>query len=82
MPNENEHLQHLEATLEQLRIQNLLLSSILKGVLHGLPSDIAQEVAESVRYALEDEAGRLEYEAHPLADYFHEAAEDFFRSTR
>lgn len=80
--NEIERLNYLESHLEQLRIENLMLSRILSGILHGLPLDLAQDVAESVRMALEDEASRLAYEDHPLADFFHESTEQFFIPNR
>lgn len=77
-----ERLNHLEHGQDALHAQNRVLAAAVKGLLHAMPADAAQDAAEAVQLAFEDELAELDYHASPLADAFREAAEAFFRAKR
>lgn len=82
MDDFEQRLEYLEAANETLRVQNRVLAAALKGFLHALPADMAQDAAESIQAAFEDEAAELAYENEANADLFQDAAYEFFRNKR
>lgn len=72
-------LDYLEASNDELRMQNRVLATALKGLLQGLPTDLAQDAAEQIQLAFEDEIAQLEYTESHLAELFQDAAYAFFR---
>lgn len=79
MHNIDERLEYLEEANEVLRMQNRVLATALKGMIRGLPGDMAADVVESVQLAFEDELSRLSYEDSPHTDLFHDVTYAFFR---
>lgn len=77
-----QRLDYLEAANDTLQIQNRVLAAAWRGLLRGLPADLAQDVAESVQLAFEDEMAELDYENSPHTDLFHDCAYALFRHKR
>lgn len=73
-----QRLEYLEEQIEILRIENRVLSTALKGILKGLPQDLAGDVVESIQIGFENTSGELNYNDHPYADVFHDVTYDFF----
>ena len=82
MENFENNLDYLEESVATLRMQNRVLAAALKGFLRALPQDLAQDVAESVQAAFEDEVAELGYSNSVHADLFQEAVDAFFRDKR
>lgn len=79
MSNELEQrLEYLEEQQEILRMENRVLTTALKGIIKGLPQDLAGDVVESIQYMFENAVGELNYQEHPHADTFHDVTYDFF----
>lgn len=74
-----QRLEYLEETYDVLRMQNHVLSTAFKGMVRALPTDIAQDVVESVQLAFEDALAELNYEDSPHVDLFHDVTYAFFR---
>ena len=72
-------LEYFEEAHEALKIQNKVLVKALKGMLRGLPAELAQDVVESVQLAFEDAVNELVYEDSPHVDLFHDVTYAFFR---
>ena len=72
-------LEYLEEANEALKMQNKVLVTALKGMLRGLPAELAQDVVESVQLAFEDAVNELVYEDSPHVDLFHDVTYAFFR---
>lgn len=79
MENFENNLDYLEESVAALRMQNRVLVAALKGFLRALPQDLAQDVAESVQAAFEDELAELNYTNTNDADLFQDVADEFFR---
>lgn len=79
MDNLAQQIEYLEEAVEVLRMQNRVLSVALKGMVRGLPAELAQDVVESVQLAFEDELDRLNYEDSERVDLFHDVSYDFFK---
>ena len=60
-------LEYLEEANEALKMQN------------KLPTELAQDVVESVQLAFEDAVNELVYEDSPHVDLFHDVTYAFFR---
>lgn len=73
-----QRLDYLEEQLEVLRMENRVLSTALKGIIKGLPQDIAGDVVEAIQFAFDNAVGELNYHEHPHADVFHDVTYDFF----
>lgn len=82
MDDFEQRLQYLETANENLRVQNRVLAAALKGFLQALPTTMAQDAAESIQAAFEDEAAELAYENEADADLFQDAVYEFFRNKR
>ncbi len=80
--NLQQEFEYLEESVCALRMQNRVLAAALKGFLRALPTDMAQDVVESVQAAFEDEMAVLAYSDSNDADLFQDAAEEFFRERR
>ncbi len=78
MENWENRLDYLEECNDILNMQNRVLAAALKGFLRALPPDIAENAAEQVQAAFEDEMVRLGYENSRFADLFQDAADNFF----
>ena len=52
-------LEYLEEANEALKMQNKVLVTAFKGMLRGLPAELAQDVVESVQLAFEDAVNEL-----------------------
>ncbi len=74
-----QRLEFLEESNESLRMQNRVLATALKGMLRALPSDIAQDVIESIQIAFDDEIAQLQYEDSPHEELFYDMTYAFFR---
>ena len=72
-------LEYLEEANEALKMQNKVLVTGFKGMLRGLPAELAQDVVESVQLAFEDAVNELVYEDSPHVDLFHDVTYAFFR---
>ena len=72
-------LEYLEEANEALKMQNKVLVTVFKGMLRGLPAELAQDVVESVQLAFEDAVNELVYEDSPHVDLFHDVTYAFFR---
>jgi hypothetical protein len=79
MQDWEDRLAYLEETNDTLHMQNRVLASAIKGLLHALPAELAQEVVASIQAAFEDEMAQLSYESNHHADLFQDAVYDFFR---
>lgn len=79
MSNREHRLDHLEEAQDVLRMQNRILATALKGLIHSLPADMAQDAVESIQRAFEDELDKLQYEDSPHTDLFHDVTYAFFR---
>ncbi len=80
--NLQQEFEYLEESVCALRMQNRVLAAALKGFLRALPTDMAQDVVESVQAAFEDEMAALAYSDSNDADLFQDAAKEFFRERR
>lgn len=72
-------LDYLESCNDELRMQNRVLAAAIKGLLRGLPADMAQDAVETIQLAFEDEVAELHYTDSQHADLFQDAAYAFFR---
>lgn len=77
-----QRLEDLEAAHDALRMHNRMLTAALQGLFRALPADWAEDAAESVQQAFEDELAQLDYENSPHADAFQDAVATFWRSSR
>ncbi len=75
-----QRLEDLEAANDVLQAHNRVMAAVLRGLFRALPADWAQDAAESVQVAFEDELAQLEYENSPHTETFQEAAAAFWRS--
>ena len=78
MSNIDERVIYLEEAGEALRMQNRVLATALKGLLHALPPDVAETAITDIRAAFEDELAQLQYDNEAQADLFHDATYAFF----
>lgn len=74
-----QRLEYLEESNEALRMQNRVLATAFKGMLRALPSDMAQDVIESIQIAFDDEVSQLNYEDSPHVELFYDMTYAFFR---
>lgn len=79
MNSVEQRLEYLEEANDALRMQNRVLATALKGMIRGMPSELAQDVIESIQLAFEDELAQLSYEDSPHVDLFHDVTYAFFR---
>lgn len=79
MSSIEQRLEYLEEANDTLRMQNLVLSTAIKGMIRALPSDLAADVVESIQLAFEDAVAELSYEDSPHTDLFHDVTYAFFR---
>ncbi|OSI17722.1 NGO1151 family protein [Neisseria dumasiana] len=79
MSSIEQRLEYLEEAYDVLRMQNHVLSTAFKGMVRALPTEIAQDVVESVQLAFEDALAELNYEDSPHVDLFHDVTYAFFR---
>lgn len=78
----NDRLEYLEECNDSLRMQNRILVTAFRALVKSLPADIAQDAAENIQAAFEDEIAELEYSQSNRVDLFHDMAHDFFREKR
>lgn len=79
MQDWEQRIDYLEENNDLLRMQNHVLATALKALLRALPQDMAQDAAESIQAAFEDEVAQLAYQSNHHADLFQDAAYEFFR---
>lgn len=74
-----QRLDYLEQSIDALNMQNRVLAAAFKGLLRVLPPETAQDAAESIQAAFEDEVAELSYGNSLHAELFQDAAYAFFR---